>query len=187
MDVRQVAQCLQGVEDLVLVDDDTFQGTLRVKMGPASFAFGGEVRVVRRDRETLTATLSAQALDRGAGGGFKCELTMRILQETATLAAQGGLPRNQGGLPRNQGGLPRNQGGEPRNQGGEPPDQVESARAAAGHSQLTIALTTDFLGRLGQLGRPLIKRKITTMLSDFAGQVHARCAALPEVTAAGGL
>ena len=166
MDVRQVAQCLQGVEDLVLVDDDTFQGTLRVKMGPASFAFGGEVRVVRRDRETLTATLSAQALDRGAGGGFKCELTMRILQETAALAAQGRLPRNQGG---------------------EPPDQVESARAAAGHSQLTIALTTDFLGRLGQLGRPLIKRKITTMLSDFAGQVQARCAALPVVTAAGGL
>ena len=173
MDVRQVAQCLQGVEDLVLVDDDTFQGTLRVKMGPASFAFGGEVRVVRRDRETLTATLSAQALDRGAGGGFKCELTMRILQETATLAAQGGLPRSQGGLPRNQ--------------GGEPPDQGESARAAAGHSQLTIALTTDFLGRLGQLGRPLIKRKITTMLSDFAAQVQARCAALPVVTAAGGL
>ena len=173
MDVRQVAQCLQGVEDLVLVDDDTFQGTLRVKMGPASFAFGGEVRVVRRDRETLTATLSAQALDRGAGGGFKCELTMRILQETAALAAQGGLPRNQGGLPRNQGGLP--------------PDQVESARAAAGHSQLTIALTTDFLGRLGQLGRPLIKRKITTMLSDFAAQVQARCAAPAVVTAAGGL
>ena len=180
MDVRQVAQCLQGVEDLVLVDDDTFQGTLTVKMGPASFAFGGEVRVVRRDRETLTATLSAQALDRGAGGGFKCELTMRILQETATLAAQGGLPRNQGGLPRNQ-------GGEPRNQGGEPPDQVGSARAAAGHSQLTIALTTDFLGRLGQLGRPLIKRKITTMLSDFAAQVQVRCAALPVATAAGGL
>ena len=102
LDVRQVAQCLQGVEDLVLVDDDTFQGTLRVKMGPASFAFGGEVRVVRRDRETFTATLSAQALDRGAGGGFKCELTMRILQETAALAAQGELPRNQGGLPRNQ-------------------------------------------------------------------------------------
>ena len=128
MDVREVADCMEGVGDLTLVDDDTFHGTLRVTMGPIGFAFGGEVRVVAREHATFTAALTAHALDRKAGGGFQCELTMRIVQ------------------------------------------------LAAAQSELDILLTTDFLGRVGQLGRPLIKKKIATMLNDFAQQVQARCA-----------
>lgn len=39
-------------------------------------------------------------------------------------------------------------------------------QAPAG-SELDITLDTTFLGRLGELGRPLIKKKINTMMDDF--------------------
>lgn len=41
-------------------------------------------------------------------------------------------------------------------------------------SELELTLATAFLGRMGQLGRPLIKKKITTMMDDFAEALRAR-------------
>lgn len=39
-------------------------------------------------------------------------------------------------------------------------------------SQLEITLNTTFLGRIGELGRPLIKKKINSMLDDFAASLN---------------
>lgn len=36
---------------------------------------------------------------------------------------------------------------------------------------LGVTLETTFLGRIGELGRPLIKKKIANMLDDFASQI----------------
>ena len=41
-------------------------------------------------------------------------------------------------------------------------------------TRLSIRLQTTFLGRIGELGRPLIKKKVSVMLADFARKVGER-------------
>ena len=49
-------------------------------------------------------------------------------------------------------------------------------------TDLEIRLSTAFLGRIGQLGRPLIKKKINSMMDAFSNQLIARLA--PSTAAA---
>ena len=44
---------------------------------------------------------------------------------------------------------------------------VELASSRDGVSQLTMEADVNFMGRLGQFGQPLIKRKADTMLAEF--------------------
>ncbi|MFT5173711.1 MAG: carbon monoxide dehydrogenase subunit G [Gammaproteobacteria bacterium] len=45
------------------------------------------------------------------------------------------------------------------------------------HSTMNLTLATSLTGRIGQLGRPLIKKRVHTMLDDFAAALNARAAA----------
>ena len=119
MDVHKVADCMTGVESLEVIDDDSYEGILAVKMGPVRLRFNGAVNVTRRDDANWTGVLEATARDERAGGGFSAALTMQL---------------------------------------GEPEPCA---------SALDIDLETTFLGRIGELGRPLIKKKINTMMDEF--------------------
>jgi carbon monoxide dehydrogenase subunit G len=124
MDVHKVAACMQGVEEMIVVDDDRYEGTLMVKMGPVRLRFSGEVMVVTRDADNWIGVLEANARDPKAGGGFKASLEMRLVELTAM------------------------------------------------QTELTITLDTTFLGRIGELGRPLIKKKINSMMDEFIAALN---------------
>ena len=126
MDVNQVASCIDGIEELQIIDLDNFEGRLGVKMGPVRLSFSGTVQVILRDRQSWQAAFSARANDRKAGGGFNAELSMQL----AELAPQS--------------------------------------------TELRLKLTTSLTGRIGQLGRPLIKKRVQTMLDDFASALVER-------------
>ena len=125
MNVHQVAACLDGVDELTVLDGDTYRGTLSVKMGPVRFKFAGEVAVIERDGEAWTGVLQASANDAKSHGGFRASLTMQLAE------------RGDG-------------------------------------CTLRLTLETAFLGRLGQLGRPLIRKKIATMMDNFAHSLSER-------------
>lgn len=126
MDVHKVAECIEGVSTLEVVEPDHYSGSLTVKMGPVKFTFEGVVNVLSRDRENWIGVLEATAKDPKAGGGFKANLTMALVEQSAI------------------------------------------------STQLDINLETTFLGRIGELGRPLIKKKIATMMTDFVNTLDAR-------------
>jgi len=126
MDVHQVAACIDGLQDLEVLDDDHFEGRLAVKMGPMRLSFAGAIEVTTRDQTNWTAALLASAKDRRAGGGFNTELRMQI-------------------------------------------DEADAQRSA-----LNIDLSTSLTGRIGQLGRPMIKKRVQTMLDDFAAALNER-------------
>ncbi len=119
MDVRQVAGCLEGVEELNVIDDDLYEGKLTVKMGAVKLRFHGRVTVTLRDHANRKGVLEAGAKDPKAGGGFKAALQMQL------------------------------------------------AETAPGTSELALDLEATILGRIGELGRPLIKKRINTMMDDF--------------------
>lgn len=126
MDVRRVAACLSGVEELEVVENDKYRGLIAVSMGPVRLRFSGEVNVTLRDKENWTAILQARAKDAKAGGGFRASLRMQLSTSSATT------------------------------------------------TDLLLELETTFLGRIGELGRPLIKRKISSMMTDFVRSLNAQ-------------
>ena len=57
MDVPRVAKSLPGVESVEKLDDTTYQGTLKVRVGPISLSLQGKIIVEERDRQNWRAAL----------------------------------------------------------------------------------------------------------------------------------
>ena len=84
MDVENIAQCLPGVQDVRQVDAETYDGTLRIKMGPIALALQGTITVEAKDRAQWHGAMRAEAKDRKLGGGIRARLGMDLLDKGAT-------------------------------------------------------------------------------------------------------
>ena len=78
MDVPKVAQSLPGVESVSKIDDTTYDGALKVRVGPIALNLLGKIIVEERDKENWRATLRAAANDRRAAGAVKGKTTMML-------------------------------------------------------------------------------------------------------------
>jgi uncharacterized protein len=83
-DVRQVAGCMPGAEITEQVDATHYKGTVKVKVGPANAAFGGDIEVRQLDEATRTLQMFGKGADRG-GSSASMDLTATLEPgETAT-------------------------------------------------------------------------------------------------------
>lgn len=119
-DVPRAAQAIPGVEKVVPVGDGTYQGSMRVKLGPIHLNIQGNVRMEVRSGAQRQMVLHLEGTDRRIGGSVK-----------STIA-------------------------------------VELTSSRDGGAQLTMEADVNFMGRLGQFGQPLIKRKADAVLAEFA-------------------
>jgi carbon monoxide dehydrogenase subunit G len=129
MDVRNVGECLPGVEDVRELDADTYLGTMRLRVGPISLRFEGSVRVVERKRDQWLAVMQAEGTDRGAGGAVKARIELRL------------------------------------------------AEAAAETTQLDVVTEASVLGKIGEFGQPVMRKKADSIMQEFATNVSQRAAA----------
>ena len=68
LDLERVAPCMPGAEVLEQTGDDAYKVGIKVKVGPISMTYRGEVEIVERDDPTPTATMRAKAKEaRGQG------------------------------------------------------------------------------------------------------------------------
>jgi carbon monoxide dehydrogenase subunit G len=68
LDVERVAPCMPGAEVLERVNDDTYKVGIKVKLGPISMQYRGQVEIVEKDPETHSAAMKATAKEtRGQG------------------------------------------------------------------------------------------------------------------------
>ncbi len=118
-DVPRAARLLPGVEQVESLENGTYSGTMRIRLGPMGFSFSGTADVVQNEAEGRW-TMNAQAKDARVGGGVRA-----IIEASLT----------------------------------EP---------SAGATDLHVAADVQFMGRLGQMGQPLIKRKANSMIQEFA-------------------
>ncbi|MDA1174795.1 MAG: SRPBCC domain-containing protein [Chloroflexi bacterium] len=99
LDVDKFASCMPGVEDLVRVDDKTFTGKMRAKVGPISGEFVFEAQIVDaeapvkltahvegKDSLTNSTMTSDIEMNLASEGDTKTELTY-----SATVDVQGRL------------------------------------------------------------------------------------------------
>ena len=73
-DVRTVAGCMPGAEITEQVDATHYKGSVKVKVGPANAAFGGDIEVRQLDEAAHTLQLFGKGADRG-GSSASMDLT----------------------------------------------------------------------------------------------------------------
>ncbi len=123
MQAENVARCLAGVENFQQLGNDTFEGTLRIKVGPISLALQGTLYVEARDQAQWHGAMRAEAKDRRLGGGVRAHLRMDLHAPSATA------------------------------------------------TEMVVTLEAHMLGKIGEFGQPVIRKKADTMLQEFAAQV----------------
>ncbi len=85
-DVPRVAPCMPGAALTKVVDERTYEGTVRVKLGPISMSYKGTVVLEEVDEAARSAQLSASGKDVRGGGTARAKVDTRLeaLSDTRT-------------------------------------------------------------------------------------------------------
>lgn len=78
LDVNKVVSCVPGAELSEVVDQSTFNGKVKVKVGPITVAYSGTARISGRDDEHRTATLSAEGRETTGSGSARATAQMSV-------------------------------------------------------------------------------------------------------------
>lgn len=120
MDIPAVSRCVPGVEEFEAVDADTYQGAVKVKVGPISVRLQGRIVVRERNREGYTARFDVSAAEKRIASTVNAKTTLTL------------VPRDD--------------------------DQTE----------LRIHTDAAVLGKLGEFGQAVLKRKSDQLVAEFA-------------------
>jgi uncharacterized protein len=131
MDIPAVSRCVPGVESFQAIDDDTYEGALKVKVGPIGVKLQGRVTVVERDRENLRSAMKVTAAEKRIASSVNATASMTL------------VPLGD--------------------------DQT----------QLNIHTDASILGKLGEFGQAVMRRKADQVIGEFARNMQAELAASP--------
>jgi uncharacterized protein len=81
LDVERVATCMPGSRLVGRVGDDTYEGEVKVKIGPLGVAYTGTVRFLEIDRAGRTAVLKASGREQHGQGNADAHVTARVLPD----------------------------------------------------------------------------------------------------------
>jgi carbon monoxide dehydrogenase subunit G len=123
MDLSRVGRSFPGVEELEPLDDGSYRGTMKVRVGPVSLRIAGTIQVVERDQEAWRASMRLEGGDRRVGGGVRGTLNLSLNEVS--------------------------------------PNETEVA----------ISSDVTFMGKLGELGQTVIRRKADSVIEDFASNL----------------
>jgi carbon monoxide dehydrogenase subunit G len=79
MDIPAVSRCVPGVVSFEAIDPDTYQGALKVKVGPIGVTLQGKVKVAERDRENLRSRLEVSAAEKRIASTVNAKATMTLV------------------------------------------------------------------------------------------------------------
>src|SRR5262245_59541720 len=82
MDIPGIAPCMPGAELTGVVDKDTYNGKVSVKLGPVALAFAGQVKFTEIDEMNRKARVKAQGKESKGRGGANATVDFH-LQPTA--------------------------------------------------------------------------------------------------------
>ncbi len=82
IDPRKVASCLPGAAITEQLDDDTYAGTMTMKIGPVSASYKGKVTFKRLDHDSREAEIVASGQDVRGKGGATMNMVSRVREGT---------------------------------------------------------------------------------------------------------
>jgi carbon monoxide dehydrogenase subunit G len=179
LDVERVAPTVPGAQVLEQTGEDAYKVAIRVKVGPMSMTYRGELEITERDEAAHRAVMKARAKESRGQGTADADVTMQLSGDdgrtSATVTTEVELSgkvatMGQGVLQDVSGRLVQTfaqnlakmlEGGEPR------PDDSEPVRPAAEQPQPEQADALD-VGALG--GAVIVERlKDPRVLAGLAG------------------
>src|SRR4051812_23647823 len=78
LDVERVAPAMPGAQVLEKVSDDAYKVAIKVKLGPVTMTYRGDVTVVERDTETHSAVLDVKAREARGQGSANAKVSMAV-------------------------------------------------------------------------------------------------------------
>jgi uncharacterized protein len=78
LDVQRVAPCVPGAEVLEQTGDDAYKVGIKVKVGPVSMQYRGEVEITDKDPANHTATMTARAREARGQGTANAHVKMTL-------------------------------------------------------------------------------------------------------------
>src|SRR3954467_6800082 len=80
LDVERVAPAMPGAKVLEKVSDDAYKVAIKVKLGPVTMTYRGDVTVVERDPEKHAAVLDVKAKEARGQGSANAKVSMALEQ-----------------------------------------------------------------------------------------------------------
>jgi carbon monoxide dehydrogenase subunit G len=77
-DPRKVATCVPGAQITEQVDDKTYKGAIKVKVGPSTNEFKGELQVLRLDAQTHELEILGKGQDVRGKGSASMKMTGKL-------------------------------------------------------------------------------------------------------------
>jgi carbon monoxide dehydrogenase subunit G len=84
LDVERVAPCVPGAQVLEQTGDNAYKVAIKVKVGPVSMLYNGDVEVVEQDRDARRAVMSAKARESRGQGTADATVEVRLSQDNGT-------------------------------------------------------------------------------------------------------
>ena len=78
LDVERVAPCVPGAEVLERTGEDAYSVGIKVKVGPVSMQYKGQVEIVSKDPEAHRAVMSARARESRGQGTATAQVVMEL-------------------------------------------------------------------------------------------------------------
>ena len=128
IDMENVSRCLPGVESMTPLDEDSYEGIFKIRVGPIALKLKGTLRVEERDRDNWHVGMRVSAKDRRLGGGVRAHL------------------------------------------------EVDLVEKGSDETQLSVTLESHVLGKIGEFGQPVMRKKTDAILREFARQVSQELA-----------
>jgi uncharacterized protein len=87
LDVERVAPTVPGAQVLERTGDDAYRVAIKVKVGPMSMTYRGEVEIAQRDESTHRAVMKARAKETRGQGTADADVTMQLRGENGRTSA----------------------------------------------------------------------------------------------------
>ena len=84
LDVERVAPCVPGAEVIEKSGDDAYTVAIKVRVGPISMTYRGNVEIVERDEANHRAVMRARARETRGQGTADARVDLSLVQEGAT-------------------------------------------------------------------------------------------------------
>ena len=81
LDVERVAPCMPGAEVTERIGDDAYKVSVKVKVGPMSMTYRGEVQIVDRDEQERRATMHVKAKEARGQGTADADVHMSLAED----------------------------------------------------------------------------------------------------------
>lgn len=78
LDVEHIVGCVPGAELVETIDDNTFKGRVKIKVGPITVSYSGNAEIADRDAEAHTAVLKASGRETTGSGSARATATMSV-------------------------------------------------------------------------------------------------------------